>query len=290
MTRTIPMWLTVTATIGLLACNDEIKLLPTTTTSGETSAGDGDGDADSVGDADAETDGTDGTDDGIDFVPTPSDASPAQCDPWVQDCKEGEKCVPYGSTGGNWDANKCVPVEGDGQPGDACTYTGTSSATDDCGPDSHCWDVMDVDGQSMGVCTPFCAGNPDSPICGPGTSCLVANEGSITLCIETCDPLLQACSDGLGCFWANNDFHCIFTAGDIPDAEPCGFVNDCAPGLLCTTAEVLPSCAGSSCCTSYCDLASPECPLPGAECSPFFEEGTAPPNYEDLGLCILPGA
>ncbi|WP_244923998.1 ribulose phosphate epimerase [Enhygromyxa salina] len=275
----------MTATLGLFACGGGGLLLPDDS-AGEASDGgdgDGDGDGDSIGDPD------DGTETGANFVPLDL-VGEEQCDPWAQDCQEGEKCVPYGSTGGNWDNNKCVPVEGDGQPGDTCVYGGTAAATDDCGADSHCWDVMDVDGQAVGVCTPFCSGNPDSPICGPGTSCLVANEGSITLCIETCDPLLQACSEGLGCFWANNEFNCIFTAGDIPEAEPCGFVNDCAPGLLCTTGEVLPSCTGSNCCTAYCELSSPECPVEGTECSPFFEEGTAPPTYEDVGLCILPGA
>ncbi|KIG17433.1 hypothetical protein DB30_03352 [Enhygromyxa salina] len=278
----------MTATIGLLACGGERNQLPLADgAEDDTSDGDGDGDADadSIGDAD----GTSEEETGANFVPLDI-IDDTQCDPWAQDCPEGEKCVPYGSTGGNWDANKCVVVDGDGQPGDSCTYTGTASASDSCGADSHCWDVMDVDGQAVGVCTPFCDGSPDDPICGPGTSCLVANEGSITLCIETCDPLLQACDEGLGCFWANNDFNCIFTAGDIAESEPCGFVNDCAPGLLCTAGDVLPACAGSNCCTAYCDLASPECPVEGTECSPFFEEGLAPPTYEDLGLCILPGA
>jgi len=40
----------------------------------------------------------------------------------------------------------------------------------------------------------------------------------------------------------------------------------------------------------FCDLSEDPSPC-GAplECVPFFEEGTAPPNYESVGLCILPG-
>jgi hypothetical protein len=279
------MWLSVTATIGLLACGEGRSPLPQDDNADDSSDGDGDGDPD------ADTVGVMEETDTADFIPMDADViGPPQCDPWVQDCSDGDKCVPYASTGGIWDNNKCVPVDGDGQAGDTCISTGASSATDDCGADTHCWDVMDVDGQAVGVCTPFCEGSPDSPICGPGTSCLVANEGSITLCIETCDPLLQECAAGLGCFWANNDFNCIFTAGEIAANEPCGYVNDCAPGLVCSAAEVLPNCEGSSCCTAYCELSSPECLSAGTECAPFFEEGTAPPNYEDVGICILPGA
>ena len=36
------------------------------------------------------------------------------CDPYAQDCPEGEKCVPYASTGSDWNANKCVAIMGDG--------------------------------------------------------------------------------------------------------------------------------------------------------------------------------
>ena len=275
----------------------------TASTTASTSNGDGDGDTaetsgsgDGDGDAgDGDGDGDGGTGDSLTtspFVPTDGDfGAPSECDPFMQDCPDGEKCVPYGSTGGNWDADKCVPVTGSGVPGDPCTYGGVVEATDDCDATSHCWDVMDVDGMAVGVCTPFCTGTPDDPICGPGTSCLIANEGSINLCIATCDPLLQDCGPGLACFWANNGFNCIFTTQDIPLGEPCGFINDCAAGLGCLTADVLPNCNGSACCGSWCSVSEmAACPTMGTECAPFFEEGMAPPGYEDVGVCILPGA
>jgi hypothetical protein len=287
MMKHFPTSLALAATLGLVACGDSPKL---SSMPGETGSEDEDTGGTELGDP-GEGEGETDTGGEHTFIPDVGEGEEVhECDPWAQDCPEGEKCVPYGSTGGNWDANKCVPVLGDGQPGDACTWDGTSAATDSCGADSHCWDVMEVDGQLEGVCTPFCDGTPNDPICGPETSCLIANEGSITLCIQTCDPLLQECADGLGCFWANNDFNCIFTAGEIQADEPCGFVNDCAPGLFCASAEVLPSCESSACCTAYCDLSIGECSNPDTECAPFFEEGTAPPNYEDIGLCIVPGA
>lgn len=259
-----------------------------TTTVNDDIDGDGDGDT-----ADAETtdDGTDtGAADtsGVGFVPPDDFMAVSECDPFMQDCPEDEKCVPYASSGSNWDANKCVPVTGSGAPGDTCVAAPIAEATDDCGADSVCWDTMDIDGQDVGVCTSFCDGTADAPICEPGSSCLIANEGSITLCIGTCDPLLQDCGDGLACFWANTGFNCIFTTQEFPTGEPCGFINDCAPGNYCADAAALPVCDGSACCASFCDLTDPVCGVAGTECVTFFEEGMAPPGFEDVGLCILP--
>jgi hypothetical protein len=248
-------------------------------------AGDGDGDGDATtttttGDGDPTTTGV--------FVPDDDVPGASSCDVWAQDCPEDEKCVAYASTGGNWDANKCVPVMGDGQPGDPCMYNGAVESTDDCAADSWCWDV-NVD--NIGTCTPFCGGTPDNPICDPGAACSIANNGSITLCLLACDPLLQDCpADGTSCFWAGTDFVCANATQDIPTGEPCGFINDCVAGNLCADAANLPNCNGSACCASFCSVSDPTCTVAGTECTAFFEEGMAPPGYEDIGLCIIPGA
>ena len=218
----------------------------------------------------------------------PKDGGVDDCDPWAQDCPEGEKCVAYSSDGGNWNANKCVTINGDGQPGDVCTWDGITVGTDSCGAGSNCWDVMDVDGQLQGTCTAFCSGSVDNPSCAPESACLIANEGSINLCIATCDPIAQDCGSGLGCFWGGDDFQCIFTAGEIMGGEACGFLNDCAPGHLCAGADVLPACAGTACCTPYCDLATPECGDPQTQCTAFFDEGTAPPDTSPSACASSP--
>jgi hypothetical protein len=214
----------------------------------------------------------------------------SECDPFAQDCPEGEKCVPYASTGGNWDANKCVPVSGSGAAGDPCTYGGVVEATDDCDENTHCWNVVDVDGMLVGECVPFCAGTADDPVCPPGSACMIANEGSINLCIDQCDPLVQDCDEGLGCYWTNFDFLCVFETQNVPLGEPCGFWNDCLAGLYCADAAALPECAGSSCCTEYCEFGNPMamCSTPGTECVAFFEQGMAPEGYENVGVCITP--
>jgi hypothetical protein len=276
------------ATDSGAATNSASNSNSTTATTAETGdSGDGDGDP---GDGDGDPTTTTGTSLTTGFVPTIDIPGVSECDPFLQDCPEGEKCVPYAAAGGVWDANKCVEVTGSNSAGDTCTYAGIVDASDDCDENTHCWDVMDVDGMNVGVCTPFCTGTPDDPICAPGTSCLIANDGSINLCITTCDPLLQDCGAGLACFWANNDFNCIFTTQDIPLDEACGYINDCQAGLICMDATLLPACNGSACCAAYCDLTDPSCSTMGTECTPFFEEGMAPPEYVDVGVCILPGA
>ncbi|KIG18764.1 hypothetical protein DB30_07779 [Enhygromyxa salina] len=214
-----------------------------------------------------------------------------QCDPFAQDCPEGEKCVAYASTGDWWDDNKCVPVLGSQAAGEPCSYDGPVDATDDCDQDSACWNVEEVDGEWTGVCHWFCGGTPDTPMCPEGTTCPITSDGTFALCVWTCDPVLQDCDDGLGCYWANTEFTCVPTTQDIPAGEPCGFVNDCERGLLCAPAEALPACEGSSCCTPYCDLmlGDAQCDaVPGTSCVPFYEEGRAPASYAHVGVCLIP--
>jgi hypothetical protein len=289
--------------VMLSGCSKDDQPSETSTTVGDDEEDDVDDDdvgteADEAeGDGDATTTTDDGTDDadtstnesGLTFIMEDDIPNESECDPWAKDCPDGEKCVPYASDGGNvWNGNKCVPVTGDGAIGDTCVWGGIVAATDDCGDDSICWDVMDVDGQNLGVCTQYCDGTADNPICPPETSCIIINEGSITVCIVNCDPLLQDCGAGLACFWANTAFSCIFTAGEIPTGEPCGYINDCAAGNYCTDAAALPACNGAACCTPFCDLTDPVCGVAETECVTFFEEGMAPPGYEDVGVCVLP--
>jgi hypothetical protein len=233
------------------------------------------------------------TDDGTEtwaFVPDYEDSFMEPCDTFAQDCPDGEKCVPYGSTGGNWDDHKCVPIMGDQAPGEPCISGGVVEGTDDCDGTSYCWDVQDVDGEPVGTCAAFCTGTPDDPQCPPGSACTITSDSTITLCIFSCDPTLQDCGAGLACYWANDGFNCIFTTQDIPAGQPCGFINDCALGLSCLAAEVLPACEGESCCSPFCDIdfGDAQCDaVPGTSCVPFFEVDPIP-GYEHVGVCIVP--
>jgi len=124
-----------------------------------------------------------GDDDGGLFLPGSDIPSLGSCDPFAQDCPEGEKCVAYASSGGDFDANKCVPVLGEGLPGEFCSYTDTVHATDDCNTISYCWNVTDGEG----ACAQFCGGNADSPQCPADLECLIGYAGSIALCVEQAD-------------------------------------------------------------------------------------------------------
>lgn len=228
------------------------------------------------------------------FLPEADLSTVTPCDPFEQDCPDGEKCVPYSHTdGGDFDGNKCVPVLGDQAPGEPCSYGGTAAATDDCDAHSGCSNVHEVDGELVGTCNAFCMGTADDPVCPPDTSCTICSAGCPNYCVFACDPVAQDCDPGLGCYWASYGFECLFPTESIPLGQPCGFINDCAVGLVCLTAEVVPGCDGSACCGQWCNhnLGDAQCEsMPGTVCERFFEQGIAPPGDDHIGVCIIPGS
>lgn len=210
----------------------------------------------------------------------------SECDPFFQDCPEGEKCVAYASGGQTWDANKCVPVTGDGQPGEPCLSNGIIESADDCDETSYCFYVQEVEGQLQGVCTAFCEGNADEPECPPDHSCVISNDGTLNLCLLQCDPLGQDCPAELACFWLDDEFGCTWPSQN-PIGQSCEHSADCAAGSMCVDAEFTPDCGGAGCCVEYCSLSEPSCSQPETECVAFYED--PPLGYEDVGLCLLPG-
>ncbi len=206
----------------------------------------------------------------------PPDLAPLDCDPIAQDCPPDFKCVPY-QQGETWDANKCVPVRGELPAGAACRSAGPSVATDDCDASSMCWE---------GMCVPFCSGSARSPSCPTSHVCTIAYAGVVAYCEPTCDPLVQDCPAGEGCFWVGDQFVCMSAAACQPQGQQCSFIADCCETQICMAAARVPGCATPFCCADLCDLDRPTCP-PGSSCVPFFGGG-APPSYEDVGVCSLP--
>lgn len=231
--------------------------------------------------------------DTLSFVPNDDlSALYGVCDTFAQDCPEGEKCVAYASSSGGLDAQKCVPVVGDLPAGSPCDYGGPVEATDDCDASSACWLVEEVDGELMGVCMAFCQGTIDQPSCADQQSCLVAFDGSLSLCVDDCDPFAQDCAasltSGLACHF--NEYEHTFNCWLGPDTEgqACDpLLDSCAPGLVCLAAEQLPMCADAACCTAWCDLGNPSCAMPGTACTPYFEPNEAPQGAENLGVCSI---
>ena len=226
------------------------------------------------------------------FIINP-DGGGATCDVFAQDCPDGQKCTAWASDGGSsWNATKCVPVTGDKVPGDECTTEGGGvSGNDNCEKGAMCWDVGE---ENIGICVELCKGNEEAPTCGQqGFVCSIANEGVLNLCLPGCDPLLQDCAGDDVCIPVNDAFSCVLDAsGDEGQAfDPCEFANACDPGLICAGSASANECdpMSSGCCVPMCSLSEmAPCPGAGQECTSLYEEGQAPPAFEDVGYCTLP--
>jgi hypothetical protein len=250
---------------------------------------DGEGDGTPTGDGGDTSD--EGDDDGGAFVGEPDSGGIATCDPWTQDCPDGEKCVAWDSDGsGSVDSNRCVPVVDDPKEiGDECTPNVGGDYVDDCGVRAYCDFVND---EGVGICQPNCDGTPANPECPPGFMCSIDNDGVLLCCTETCDPLLQDCPAEVAiCMEATGQqgFVCASGWGEdgIQEGEECYYINSCMEGLFCAAAEVVPPCVGTACCTPYCAVSEPvACTQPDYECIPYFDVPV--PGYEDVGVCVVP--
>jgi hypothetical protein len=203
------------------------------------------------------------------------------CDPIAQNCPEGEKCVPWASQGGTWDATKCVVVNGDNMVGEACTYGGVVESTDNCDANGWCFAV---DEEGMGTCYGFCE---LGEVCPDEQACLVANDNVIALCLDTCVPHhAENCAVGTVCAWVDDTLMCLPAPTLAPDS-PCPLGDYCAPGQVCVAGMMLEGCAAESCCTDWCDTSEPDpCTLPET-CQAFWPQGQAPVGLETAGVCKL---
>lgn len=277
------------------------------TTPSPTSGGDSSTSADTgigtgiVGSTSASTGGSGssgGADDGT-FIIEPDHPEGPTCDVWAQDCPPAEKCVPYANDGGNsWNSLKCVPVmEDPAKPGEPCFVVDNGvSGIDNCDFGAYCF-YVDPD-TNEGECVAMCIGTPESPMCPDpeNTYCALTSDGVINLCIDRCDPLEQDCSEGEVCIdTIGGEFLCVLDGsgdeGQLHDA--CEYANACDPGFMCVTdpdaAAMECDPAATGCCEPFCDATKPNmCPGMGQVCTPYFEEGQAPPGKEHIGVCTLP--
>lgn len=221
---------------------------------------------------------------GESFLLQPDGGVLNSCDPGAQDCPKGEKCTAYVSTPGGRtvDANKCVPLMGDNTFGEECTRMADN---DDCAAGFFC--MTDVSGhEGPGFCLEFCTINQP---CEFGGECFAFNDGALPLCEEHCDPILQDCSPGQGCYQAFEAFVCAAPGppeGGGNDGDTCATIQGCNPGLICQTGTE--GCvAESGCCTPVCDLTEPDpCTSPGEDCIPVLTD--PPPMWQDVGACNVP--
>jgi hypothetical protein len=221
--------------------------------------------------------------------------APDPCDRYTQDCPSGSKCAPASASGGTWNTSRCVAVSGDGQAGEACTVTGApGSGEDTCALGLLCWDPL---GAGEGECVPLCTwpAGAAGPGCDPfpGTSCTIASDGTLELCLPNCDPRELACAPGLVCVDVGAaGFLCIPDASGAMGAagDGCAFVNACDAGLVCLAPDLVPGCTDApGCCAPVCDVTLGDGPCPaGTTCQPYDPSGAAPVGLETLGVCISP--
>ena len=216
---------------------------------------------------------------------------PMPCSVFQQNCPEGEKCSAYANPclGTSWNDAKCVPVQGDGQPGDPCTAAGMGlSGFDDCAEGARCWEVDEMD---HGTCVALCTGSEAAPMCEEGFACVFSEF--LFLCLPACDPLMQNCVDGDVCIPFIDSFVCVL--GRSPPGQvfdTCEYANSCDVGLYCTATAAIECDANAiACCVPFCDVTDPDfvCPGTGQACVSMYEAGMAPPEYAKVGICIIPG-
>lgn len=222
------------------------------------------------------------------------DINSSDCDPWAQDCPSTEKCTWYSSDGSYiWDETKCVPLARDPvQIGVECSAVGDGiTGVDNCDLGAMCWDV---NAEGIGYCVPLCEGVPSDGTCAEKFYCQVYAHG-LSLCFETCHPLLQDCVAPTSVCLPNDSS--VFTC--MPDTSgnegqihgTCGQTT-CDPGNICLFPESAIECNVNSqgCCEPFCDTTLlNDCPGQGQECIPYYKIDPIPPGYENVGYCALTG-
>ena len=214
------------------------------------------------------------------------------CDLWEQDCPDGEKCMPWANDGGgSWNATRCTEVADDpGAVGDPCSVEGSGvSGVDDCDLGAMCF-YVDPE-TNDGTCVALCMGSPQRPICDEGSSCTISAEGTLNVCLPTCNPLVDDCPQDQVCAPNSADFWCVPQAGEpVPVGEACEFLGQCISGSACIDAGAAGCDEGNGCCSPHCDLADadPDAPCTAEQtCTAWFEEGGAPPGLQSLGVCVV---
>lgn len=240
------------------------------------------------------TTGSPGTTTNPGFITPPDGGISGQCDPRSQDCPEGQKCTAVSPAEGEpWGINICVEATGESVVGDPCDVEGGKyTGIDNCVEGTLCL-LTDDEGMG-GVCVEFCDATDQCPNT-PTAMCVVYNDGSLPICLGSCDPIVQDCPEGQGCYNSAGDLFVCFKESAMPGegevGDECQYINQCQKGGFCAAAASVTGCdpMSAGCCTPFCPVSGGNGPCQaGEECVPFFEMGMAPPAYEDVGVCVIP--
>jgi hypothetical protein len=218
----------------------------------------------------------------------PPDLPQPECDPRrSDDCPSGQKCS-YVADGEFGPTDRCVELLGEKLEGESCVQIGDS---DDCAAQRICW-ATDADGNG-GICVGFCDTGLTCEL--DGELCSVANGGLLPLCLPRCNPLVQDCIDGWGCYPdPGQRWVCDLDRSGAAGAhgEACECINCCDPGLACMAGVTVDAegCGGdgaAGCCAVVCntDAVEDSCPTELEDCDPFYEPDALLMGYENVGIC-----
>lgn len=222
------------------------------------------------------------------------------CDVYKQDCPKGQKCTGYGPPNTFVPIGvKCVPEAENPVPLDEpCVVGGNGLGDDNCIEGSVCLD-LDYDGN--GFCLQYCGGSKDMPDCGSDTKTCVQLFFGFDLgnCFNKCDPLIQNCKDGEGCYMdsttiGNSGFVCMPVSVEglgLGFGDACIGWSSCVPGYACVFEQFVAGCDKGLCCTPWCDITDMNpCAQfdPSMECIAWFNGVTPPPGLENVGICGVP--
>lgn len=224
-----------------------------------------------------------------DFIGAPDAGVGKECDVWLQDCPQDQKCVPWAAGGQEmFDAAKCSPISGKREEGESCVVEGGGySGLDNCGAGLLCWHV---NSENEGLCVSMCKGKREAPVCGTGQLCDQIQDGLLILCQESCDPLAGDCPYRMQLCSANaaEEFICIMdengNAGGYGD--PCNNDGECNSGLWCAPPGFVPGCAAENgCCSEFCNIYSAnECAgAPEQQCVAWYD--MPPLDKDHIGGC-----
>ncbi len=184
--------------------------------------------------------------------------------------------------------------------GDACANctdptlsdTDNDSVPDDCDTCPNTGNATQIDTDADGIGNP-CDACPLQPPGQPGPCC--DPRQASTHCLESDFAINNTnCSDGAAGFSCSGLTDFGYGYGEWCLGGCAGFGSTCAlPDTFPEVASALGfACSpGESCCTRYCTVGNDaSCALANAvtppTCLTYYEPGTAPAGFEDLGLCV----
>ncbi len=230
----------------------------------------------------------------VDPMPTncglpPGLLASCECDLAAQNCDTDDACKPRTSTlDGVWDTTACSPLPPDpSRIGEPCEKSFSPfSGIDSCEAGAMCWEVG-RDG--IGTCIEFCGAlRPEQACSSPTATCAVGNEGSVAVCLPSCNPLEPSCGERQGCYPTSAlDFGCVLEG--TPLSMTSWLIHPfCPPGSFALGPSVEKGCVEDEpCCAAFCDLNAADGCEPEETCVPYFDDLTeVDASLHAVGQCV----